>query len=83
MVRRRISSVPGGAVAVLALLFSASCAHERDMPETVDMEDSMSILRVLESQPAADSMLDTLPGGEMARGDSLATGRLLRDKMDE
>jgi hypothetical protein len=28
-----------------------------------------------------DSMLDTIPGGEMARGDSVAAARLLKKKM--
>jgi hypothetical protein len=30
---------------------------------------------------ASDSMLDTIPGGEMARGDSAASMRLLKRKM--
>ncbi|MDX1578598.1 MAG: hypothetical protein R3266_08935 [Gemmatimonadota bacterium] len=51
------------------------------MPERAQMPDTTEIERALEHPPARDSMLDTLPGGEMARGDSAAAERLLRDKM--
>lgn len=78
MVRRRVTAAALGAV-LLAVF--AGCGRDRDMPETVEMPDSMPIMRALESAPARDSMLDTLPGGEMARGDSVAATRLLQDKI--
>ena len=78
MVRRRVD--PRCVVMLLGLLVLA-CAEERDMPETVEMRDSMPIVRALESADARDSMLDTLPGGEMVRGDSAASERLLLDKV--
>lgn len=53
------------------------------MPEAVDMQDSMPLVRAIDDMSAADSMLDTLPGGEMARGDSAAARRLLLDKVRE
>lgn len=58
-----------------------SCAPERDMAERAEMPDTMEVKRALEKPRARDSMLDTLPGGEMARGDSTAAEQFLRDKM--
>ena len=78
MVRRRVT--PLHLVIALAVLVLA-CTEEKDMPETVEMSDSMPILRALESADARDSMLDTIPGGEMARGDTTASQRLLLDKV--
>jgi hypothetical protein len=57
------------------------CGRERDMPERVEMRDSMPVKRALRNRMAADSMLDTMPGGEMARGDSAAAAALLKRKM--
>jgi hypothetical protein len=50
------------------------------MPETMELRDSMPVMRALEDGRARDSMLDTMPGGEMARGDSAAAARLLEQK---
>jgi hypothetical protein len=68
---------------LLALILAAAtaCGRERDMPERVEMPDSAAVMRALTSKPAMDSMLDTIPGGEMARGDSVAAARLLKKKM--
>jgi hypothetical protein len=60
---------------------STSCGSERDMPDSVEMPDTMEVKRALEDPAAGDAMLDTMPGGEMVRGDSAAARRLLRDKM--
>jgi hypothetical protein len=81
MVRRRLTS---GSIGLLAafVLTAPACARERDMRESVEMTDSMSIVRALENSAVGDSMLDTLPGGEMVRGDSAAMERLLRDKIE-
>ena len=68
-------------MAVLLIAAVAACAPERDMPDRAEMPDTMEIKRALEEPRARDSMLDTLPGGEMVRGDSTAAERLLREKM--
>lgn len=61
---------------------AAGCGRtERDTAEQMDMPDSMPIVRALEDDSARDRMLDTMPGGEMARGDSAASLRLLKKKM--
>ncbi|MBI4420984.1 MAG: hypothetical protein HY560_09180 [Gemmatimonadetes bacterium] len=57
------------------------CGRERDMPERAELRDSMPVMRAMQSPMAADSMLDTMPGGEMARGDSAAAMKLLKQKM--
>jgi hypothetical protein len=51
------------------------------MPEQVELRDTMPVVHSMHDMRAADSMLDTLPGGEMARGDSAASIRLLKKKM--
>jgi hypothetical protein len=51
------------------------------MPERTEMPDSRPVVRAMHQPAARDSMLDTLPGGEMARGDSAAAMKLLKKKM--
>ncbi len=78
MVRRRVKRGLGwGIVLVLAL---AACAREGEMPEQVEMPDTMEVMRAMGDPAARDAMLDTMPGGEMARGDSAAEMRLLDNK---
>jgi len=77
MVRRRLSSV----IACLVLTSLAGCGGEREMAERVEMPDSMPVMRAMQDAEARDSMMDTMPGGEMARGDSLAEMKLLKKKM--
>ncbi len=77
MVRRRLAI----ALALGAALALAACGRERDMPEHVEMPDTMPVIRAMHDAAARDSMLDTMPGGEMARGDSAAAMRLLKRKM--
>ncbi|UCC73168.1 MAG: hypothetical protein JSV86_00965 [Gemmatimonadota bacterium] len=60
---------------------AVACGRERDMPERVEMPDSAAVMRALSSEAALDSMLDTIPGGEMARGDSATAAALLKKKM--
>ena len=67
--------------AVFLLLGAAACGREHDMPESAQMPDSMPVMRAMTDPMVADSMLDTMPGGEMARGDSAASMRLLKRKM--
>ena len=76
MVRRRVS-----VAMVLASMVAAACGRERDMPERAEMADTMPVMRAMEDAAARDSMLDTMPGGEMVRGDSAAAMRLLKEKM--
>jgi hypothetical protein len=77
MVRWRLAI---GVLAVAALSAS-DCGREGDMPETVEMPDTATIMRAMEDAGARDSMMDTIPGGEMVRGDSAAEMRLLKKKM--
>ena len=65
----------------IAAAASPACGRDRDMPERAEMADSMPVKRAMGNKAAADSMLDTMPGGEMARGDSAAQARLLKKKM--
>jgi hypothetical protein len=67
--------------AALGAVMTAACGREGDMPETMEVQDSMPVIRALQSEGARDSMLDTMPGGEMVRGDSAAATRLLKEKM--
>lgn len=77
MVRRRLTP----AIAAVALATLGGCGQEGEMSDRVEMPDSMTVMRAIEDAEARDSMLDTLPGGEMARGDSLAEMKLLKKKM--
>lgn len=79
MVRRRVSGLLVAAAGLTAIL-ALGCARTRDMPERVELRDSMPVVRSMHDMRAADSMLDTMPGGEMARGDSAAAMRLLKKK---
>jgi hypothetical protein len=68
-------------LAVAALSASDCGGREGDMPEKVEMPDTATVMRAMQDAEARDSMLDTIPGGEMARGDSAAEMRLLEKKM--
>ncbi|NIR46260.1 MAG: hypothetical protein GWN99_17675 [Gemmatimonadetes bacterium] len=70
-----------GLILPVCLLLAAACGRERDMPERVEMPDSTEVMRALQNEAAMDSMLDTIPGGEMARGDSAMAAELLKKKM--
>ena len=77
MVWRRLAI----SVALGTALVLVACPRERDMPDHVEMPDTMPVIRAMQDAAARDSMLDTIPGGEMARGDSAAAMRLLKEKM--
>lgn len=64
-----------------AASFVGGCRRNQDMADRAEMPDTMQVMRAIEDPTARDSMLDTLPGGEMVRGDSAAEMRLLKDKM--
>jgi len=76
MVRRRL--IP--ACAAVALAAASACRMERDRPERAEMPDTAAITRAMHEPAMRDSMLDVMPGGEMARGDSAASVRLLERK---
>lgn len=71
----------GTAIALLMMSSLTGCRRDKDMAEHVEMPDTTPLMRAIENDAARDSMLDTLPGGEMARGDSAMEMMLLKDKM--
>ncbi len=77
MVWRRLISI----VLAFAVLWIAGCKKEREMAESMEMPDTMVVKRAMEDAAARDALLDTMPGGEMARGDSTAEMKLLKKKM--
>ena len=85
MVRRGLSvarqALVWAALTALAGLTIASCERERDMPESMQLADTMAVVEAMHDDSARDALLDTMPGGEMARGDSAAEMRLLKEKM--
>ncbi len=68
-------------LALVGALLAAACGREQDMPDRMELPDTMPVARAMRDAVARDSMLDTLPGGEMARGDSAASMQLLKRKM--
>lgn len=67
--------------AALVMVALVACGSDSDMVDTVEMPDTLEVRRAIGDPDARDSMLDTLPGGEMVRGDTAAEMRLLHDKM--
>jgi pimeloyl-ACP methyl ester carboxylesterase len=61
----------------------SGCRSERDLAERAEMPDTMVVHHAMEDATARDGVLDTMPGGEMARGRQTAEMRLLGDKMPE
>jgi hypothetical protein len=65
-------------VVALALLVAA-CRHNRPMADKVEVQHVDST--VLTNRARMDSMLDTMPGGMMVKGNDSAAHRLLKKKM--
>jgi len=65
-------------VIALALL-AAACRHNRPMADKVEVPHMDST--VLTNRARMDSMLDTMPGGAMVKGNDSAAHRLLKKKM--
>jgi hypothetical protein len=63
---------------LVAALAAAACQKNRPM---ADREEHPPADSALMNPMKADSMLDTMPGGEMARGNDSATKRLIKKKM--
>ena len=63
---------------VALALFAAACGKNRPMADKAEMpsRDSTAMM----SPARMDSMLDTMPGGEMVRGSDSATMKLLKKK---
>ena len=76
MVRRRVRIL----VTTVLSLAVAACGREHDVSERMDMPDTMPVMHAMHDAAVRDSMLDVMPGGEMARGDSAASMRLLDAK---
>ena len=64
-------------VALTVLL--AACRQHRPMADKVEMPHMDST--VLTNRARMDSMLDTMPGGAMVKGNDSAAHRLLKKKM--
>lgn len=64
-----------------SVVLAAACSHQPDMANRAEIRDSASVVRAMHDRAARDSMLDTMPGGKMVRGDSAATMKLLKKKM--
>jgi hypothetical protein len=54
-----------------------ACRHNRDMSDRATAAADTASLKNLRK---VDSMLDTMPGGEMARGNDSATMHLMKKK---
>lgn len=75
MVRRNLIFLP-----VTGLVLVAACDPESDMPERLEMPDTMTVIRAMDDEVVRDSLMDVMPGGEMARGDPVAETELLERK---
>ena len=62
---------------LVAALVAAGCQKNRPM---ADREEHPPADSALMNPMKADSMLDTMPGGEMARGNDSAAMRMIRKK---
>lgn len=67
-----------GYLALLALA-GLACRENRPMADRVELPRVDSAM--MTDMPKLDSMLDTMPGGEMARGNDSAALRLIKKKM--
>jgi len=64
---------------VVAAVVVAGCGHTRPMADKVEMPRVDST--VLTNRARMDSMLDTMPGGLMVKGNDSAAHRLIKKKM--
>ncbi len=62
-----------------AAVVAPGCRENRPMADRVELPAADSAMAA--DMARADSMLDTMPGGEMVRGSDSAAARLLRKKM--
>ena len=64
---------------VALALVAAACGKNRPMADKAEMPSMDSTAMM--SPARMDSMLDTMPGGEMVRGSDSATMKLLKKKV--
>ena len=64
---------------LLTCAAALACGRDRPMADVVEMPHADSTM--LTDHAKVDSMLDTMPGGEMARGNDSAAMKLLKKKM--
>ena len=64
---------------LLACGTALACGRDRPMADVVEMPRADTAM--LADRAKMDSMLDTMPGGEMARGNDSAAMKLLKKKM--
>ena len=84
MTAKRLALRVGGCVLLACgTVLTTSCRKDRDMAEQMEMPDTTMIMEAMDDEDMRDSLLDVMPGGEMARGDSAAAMRLLRMKLGE
>lgn len=81
MVRRRLTHRRWIAAVTILGVALVGCGSERDLAESAELADTMVVHEAMEDAGARDVMLDTMPGGEMARGREAAEMRLLESKM--
>lgn len=53
---------------------------DSDMPERLELANTMNVVRAMEDEAMRDSLMDVISGGEMARGNSAAAMELLERK---
>jgi hypothetical protein len=70
------------ASATLAVCVAIGCGGEREMRDSHEMPDTMEVIRAMHDASERDALLDTMPGGEMVRGDSAAEMELLEKKVE-
>ncbi len=63
---------------MLACGAAFACGRDRPMADMVELPHADTTM--LADRAKLDSMLDTMPGGEMARGNDSAAMRLMRKK---
>jgi hypothetical protein len=79
LVRSGAWYVVGAWAGTVLVLATAACGRNKPMADRVEMP-AMDTATVMDAA-RRDSMLDTMPGGEMVRGNDSAAVRLLRRKM--
>ena len=69
--------------ALAAICTLSACEPQEEMAESMELPDTMAVHRALQEAARRDTLLDTMPGGEMAIGDSAMEMELLKDKLQD
>lgn len=51
------------------------------MADSMQLADTTKVMEAMHDKAEREALLDTMPGGEMARGDSASEMKLLKKKM--